>query len=89
MKYVYPAIFTTENAGGYSVTFPDIPGCYTQGEDRTEAISMAEEVLSLMMSQRELEGLPAPVPTELYTLVIAEGEEAILITAETLGYKVC
>ena len=69
MKYVYPAIFTIEKAGGYSVAFPDIPGCYTQGEDLAEAISMAEDVLSLMMSQRELESLPAPVPTELYTLV--------------------
>ena len=82
MKYVYPAIFTIEKAGGYSVAFPDIPGCYTQGEDLAEAIAMAEDVLSLMMSQRELESLPAPVPTELYTLVIAEGEEAILITAD-------
>ena len=50
---------------------------------------MAEDALALMMSQRDLEDLPAPVPTELYTLVIAEGEEAVLITAETLGYKIC
>lgn len=26
-KYVYPAIFTPEQDGGYSVYFPDLEGC--------------------------------------------------------------
>lgn len=30
-KYVYPAIFTLEDEGGYSVFFPDLEGCYTCG----------------------------------------------------------
>lgn len=28
-KYVYPAIFTSEEDGGYSIVFPDIEGCFT------------------------------------------------------------
>ena len=28
-KYIYPAIFAPENDGSFSVTFPDIKGCYT------------------------------------------------------------
>ena len=31
-KYVYPAIFTSEPDGGYSVYFPDMEGCYTCGD---------------------------------------------------------
>lgn len=30
-KYVYPAIFQKED-DGYSISFPDVGGCYTQGQ---------------------------------------------------------
>ena len=30
-KYIYPAIFTKEEQG-YSVVFPDLESCYTQGD---------------------------------------------------------
>ena len=45
-KYVYPAIFTKEDKG-YSVCFPDVQGCYTQGETLTEAMDMAKDALNL------------------------------------------
>jgi antitoxin HicB len=42
----YPAIFEEDKeAGGYVVTFRDIPEAITQGDDETEAMAMAEEVL--------------------------------------------
>ena len=44
----YPAIFHPE-ATGYSVSVPDIEGCFTQGENMEEAISMAKEAVSLML----------------------------------------
>ena len=31
-KLFYPAVFTPEDDGGYSVAFPDLDGCFTQGE---------------------------------------------------------
>jgi predicted RNase H-like HicB family nuclease len=40
-KYAYPAVFEKEDSGGFSVYFPDLEGCYTQGDDITEAISNA------------------------------------------------
>ena len=39
-KYVYPAVFTEEEDGGYSISFPDIPSCYTQGEDMIDGIDL-------------------------------------------------
>ena len=42
-KYIYPAIFQEQNNGGYTVVFPDIPGCITQGETIDESIEMAED----------------------------------------------
>ena len=29
--YYYPAIFTAEDVG-FSVRFPDLPGCFTEGD---------------------------------------------------------
>lgn len=45
MKVTYPAIFTSEVEGGYSVRFYDIPNAVTCGDNLTEAIEMAEDVL--------------------------------------------
>lgn len=43
MKLVYPACFYEEDEGGYSVEFPDLLGCITQGDTLEEAIEMAED----------------------------------------------
>lgn len=42
-KYVYPAFFYQKKRGGYSVSFPDLDGCYTCGDDLQDAIMMAED----------------------------------------------
>ena len=43
MKVVYPACFYKEKDGGFSVQFPDLLGCCTQGDTLEEAIQMAED----------------------------------------------
>ena len=51
-KYVYPAIFTSEPDGGYSVYFPDLEGCYTCGDTLADALFMAEDALALILYGR-------------------------------------
>ena len=46
MKYVYPAIFEIADEGGFVVSFPDLPGCYSQGVTLGEAFSMAQSALT-------------------------------------------
>lgn len=36
-KMTYLAIFHPEADGGYSVDFPDLPGCVTEGDTLSEA----------------------------------------------------
>ena len=31
-KYIFPAIFS-EETGGFNISFPDLPGAFTCGED--------------------------------------------------------
>jgi len=46
MKYVYPAIFHAGKDGWYSIRFPDLPGCYSQGKSLLEAMELAQAALS-------------------------------------------
>ena len=46
MRYVYPCVLTPEEGGdGFSVSFPDVPEALTCGDDRAEALAMAEDAL--------------------------------------------
>ena len=44
MKYVYPAIFEDDD-GKIGVTVPDIPHCYTFGDNMADAIEMAKDYI--------------------------------------------
>lgn len=47
MKLVYPAIFYEDKTTNtYTVVFPDLPGCITQGDTIEEALEMAEDAAS-------------------------------------------
>ena len=49
MRFVfYPAVFHPEEVG-YSVTVPDVEGCFTQGDDMNEAVAMTQEAIGLML----------------------------------------
>lgn len=62
MKYYYPAIFSPKGNGlkGYTLEFPDIPGCFTMGDDIPECMWMAQDALGLMLEDYEDKGYPAP-----------------------------
>jgi len=47
-RYVYPAIFHPEDTG-FSVFFPDLKGCQTQGDTLEEATIKAQEALGIYM----------------------------------------
>ena len=61
-KYVFPAIFVQESDGSFSVSFPDIESCYTQGDNLQDAYQMAEDVLCLCLYKMEEanENIPKP-----------------------------
>ena len=60
----YPATFTPAPEGGFVVTFRDIPEAITQGDDKTEATIMAEDVLLSSMDFYFEDQRPVPMPSE-------------------------
>jgi len=62
MIKVYEAIITPEESG-YSVEFPDIPGCTTQGNDLEDAYLMGYDALGLMLQEITESGDSIPAAT--------------------------
>ncbi len=82
-KYVYPAVFTPEKGGGYSVDFPDIRGSSTCGDDLIDAMEMAEDALMTMLRYLEDEGEEIPPASRLEDVTVKDGEFATLILCDT------
>lgn len=50
MEYVYPALFSKNDDNSYTITFPDLPGCISEGKDLPNALRMAQSALSQWLS---------------------------------------
>lgn len=86
-KYIYPAVFTKEKEGGYSIDFPDITGCYTCSETAQEGFEMAEDVLALMLYDLEQEKKEIPKASDIKDIETKENEFASYVTADTSFYE--
>ena len=91
MKYAYPAIFTAEDNGQYSVHFRDFDegkySCFTGGNDLTHAIEMAQDALCLTLYWMEQDGEPIPTPSEVNTVKTGDNEFVSLIACDTDFYR--
>ena len=71
-SYVYPAVFG-RTATGYSVHFPDLPGCITVGKTLDEAHRMAREALGLHLWGMEEDGELIPQNTPIDSIEDEQG----------------
>jgi predicted RNase H-like HicB family nuclease len=85
-KYSYPAIFTPEENGAYSVFFPDFENCYTCGDNIADSIYMAEDVLAFTIYSLQKENKPLPEPSNISSISTSEGEFVNYIACDTLEY---
>lgn len=62
MLYAYPCELTPDEDDGFVVTFPDVPEAITGGEDRDDALAMAEDALATALAGyvHEKRDIPAP-----------------------------
>ncbi|MCK5758317.1 MAG: type II toxin-antitoxin system HicB family antitoxin [Clostridiales bacterium] len=67
-RYIYPAVFEKGEINGYTVSFPDLPGCITEGDNVSEANHMAREALELYIYDMEEEKELIPVPSEPFDI---------------------
>ncbi|MCM1046068.1 MAG: type II toxin-antitoxin system HicB family antitoxin [Candidatus Gastranaerophilales bacterium] len=71
MVKVYPAIIHEEE--GYWAEFPDLRGCFTNGDTLEQTMEMAREALGLwLVSQMEM-GNELPAPSDISDIHIEDG----------------
>lgn len=88
MKYNFPAVFHAEPEGGYSIFFPDIEGCYSQGETIQECCEMAEDALNLILWDMEESKTPISAPTPIKQIQEQYPDDIVtLVKADTLAYR--
>lgn len=88
MKYNFPAVFHAEPEGGYSIFFPDVEGCYSQGETIQECCEMAEDALNLMLWDMEESKTPISAPTPIKQIQEQYPDDIVtLVKADTLTYR--
>lgn len=86
-KYIYPAIFTPEENGKFSIHFPDIDGCYTCGDDLADGLEMAEDALALMLTHLEDEKRQIPTPSAINSLIVENDAFVTYISCDTTIYR--
>ena len=76
--YIYPAIFEYAD-DGISISFPDVPGCFSCAETDEEALANAREALGLHLTSLESDGDPIPDPTPLKDIPCGRKQKPVLI----------
>ena len=62
MLRTFRVILEPNEAGGYTVTVPVLPGCISEGDTKEEALANIKEAIELYIESLEADG--EPVPTE-------------------------
>lgn len=81
-EYVYPALFHfNEDDGSYTITFPNLPGCISEGKSLENALYMAEDALRAWLQYTLDVKEPVPNPSPLQAIVAGQGEFVNLVRA--------
>ncbi len=68
MDYIYPAIFEQNSDSSYTITFPDLPGCISEGKSLNNAIDMAQSALTQWVEYLLDEKETIPTPSDIKTI---------------------
>ena len=86
-KLFYPALFHKAEEGGFWVTFPDFPECFTEGDNMEEAYEMAFEVLGLAITDKLKNNEPLPTSSSFENIVIEKDSFLAIVEFDKLAYN--
>lgn len=85
MKTAYPAIVHAEE-GGYWVEFPDLEGCFSEGETLADAIQNASDALGGYLCSMMDRSIEAPEASDVKGIDAGDDFVTIVVT-DPLSYK--
>lgn len=86
-KSFYPALFHKAEESGFWLSFPDLPECFTQGDNMTECYEMAVEALGLALECREKEYDIIPAASDPSEIAVDKDTFLAVIEFDMLTYK--
>ena len=88
MKLLYPAIFTPFEGDekGFTVEFPDLPGCVTEGDDLIEAIDMGVDAASGWILGELEEGNSYPAASTYDSVPVPKGSFVNMLVLDMDAY---
>lgn len=81
-EYVYPAVFHENSDGSYTITYPDLPGCISEGKSLENALYMAQSALSQWMEYLIESKESAPQASRSREIPLEDGEFVNLVRAD-------
>jgi predicted RNase H-like HicB family nuclease len=85
MAKYYIAGFVPSPDGGYHITVPDVPNCFTCADTLEEGMEMAMDVLAMMLRDLAESNQPAPDPSPLPAVREMVARELESIECEAAG----
>ncbi len=81
-EYVYPAVFHPNEDGSFTITYPDLPGCISEGKSLANALYMAQSALTQWMEYLTDKAQEIPPASKLQDISIDSGEFVNLVRAD-------
>jgi antitoxin HicB len=81
----YTVLLLPDEEGGFTVTVPMLPGCVTQGETLSEALEMAQDAISLVVTDMQANQEPVPQEPMLAAVLEQALAEARSLAREAAG----
>lgn len=73
-EYVYPAIFHANEDNTFTITYPDLPGCITEGKSLANAMYMAQSALTQWLEYLIDKKQSIPSASDLKSIEITSDE---------------
>jgi predicted RNase H-like HicB family nuclease len=80
--YIYPAKFKANDDGSYTVTYPDLPGCISEGKSLGNALHMAQSALAQWIDYMRSKDQALPEASEIKTVETGANEFVNLICVD-------
>jgi predicted RNase H-like HicB family nuclease len=81
-SYVYPAVFHPNADGSFTILYPDLPGCISEGKSLENALYMAQDALRGWLELTLEDKTPLPAPSALADVAVEAGEFVNFIRAD-------
>jgi len=82
MEYIYPAIFHPNADGSYTITYPDLEGCISEGKTLANAMYMSQSALIQWLKYLINKSIEIPMASAVKDVAVAGDEFVNLVCVD-------